>query len=122
VSKGAKASGIHNPCFRYAQKALAYTIFGHGDSTRVATQRELFFLYIMASQASINVAAFAADYLGRYGRATICDISIGGMITQIADHFGFGVALVDTPQVPGKSKLDMETLIQQGMIMVKQDY
>jgi len=44
------------------------------------------------------------------------------MITQIADHFGFGVTLVDSPQVPGKNKLDMAALIQQGMIMVKQDY
>lgn len=70
VSKGAKASGIHNSCFRYAQKALAYTIFGRGDSTGVATQRELFFLYSMTSQAPINVAAFAADYLRRVGRAT----------------------------------------------------
>ena len=68
VSKGEKASGIHNPCFRYAQKALTYTIFGHGDSTGVATQKELFFLYSMASQAPINVAAFASDYLGRVGR------------------------------------------------------
>jgi hypothetical protein len=36
-SKGAKASGIQNPCFRYAQKGLAYTLFGRGDSTGVAT-------------------------------------------------------------------------------------
>lgn len=44
------------------------------------------------------------------------------MITQIADHFGFGVALADSPQVPSKNKLDMDALIQQGMITVKQDY
>lgn len=25
-----KASRIHNPCFRYAQKGLAYTLFGRG--------------------------------------------------------------------------------------------
>ncbi|KAI5430991.1 hypothetical protein KIW84_035223 [Lathyrus oleraceus] len=36
-SKGAKASGIQNPCSRYAQKGLAYTMFGRGDSTGVAT-------------------------------------------------------------------------------------
>jgi hypothetical protein len=122
VSKAAKASGIYNPCFRYAQKALAYTMFGHGDSTGVATQRELFFLYSMAAQTPINVAAFAADYLGRVGRATSGDISVGGMITQIADHFGFGVALADAPHVSGKNKLDMAALIQQGMIEVTQDY
>jgi hypothetical protein len=121
-SKWAKASDIHNPCFRYAQKALAYTMFGGEDSTGVATQRELFFLYSMASQTPINVAIFAANYLGRVGRATSGDISVGDMITQIADHFGFGAALADSPQVPGKNKLDMAALIQQGMIAVKQDY
>ncbi|KAI5387188.1 hypothetical protein KIW84_073364 [Lathyrus oleraceus] len=81
VSKGEKSSGIHNPCFRYAQKALAYTMFGCGDSTGVATQRELFFLYSMASQTPINVATFAADYLGRVGRTTSGDISVSDMIT-----------------------------------------
>ncbi|XP_050885076.1 uncharacterized protein LOC127088200 [Lathyrus oleraceus] len=74
VSIGEKASGIHNPCFRYAQKALAYTMFGRGDSTGVATQRELFFLYSMAAQTPIKVAVFATDYLGRVGRATSGDI------------------------------------------------
>ncbi|XP_050908560.1 uncharacterized protein LOC127122233 [Lathyrus oleraceus] len=68
------------------------------------------------------IPAFAADYLGRVGRATSGDISVGGMITQIADHFGFGAALADSPQVPGKTKLDMAALIQQCMIAVKQDY
>lgn len=44
------------------------------------------------------------------------------MITQIADYFGFGAAFADSPQVPGKNKLDMTALIQQGMIAVKQNY
>ena len=66
-SKGAKASGIQNPCFRYAHKGLAYTLFGRGDNTRVATQRELFFIHSMAQNKAINIAVFAADYLGRVG-------------------------------------------------------
>ncbi|XP_050877724.1 uncharacterized protein LOC127081515 [Lathyrus oleraceus] len=37
VAKGAKASGIQNPYFRYAQKVLDFTLFGRGDSTGVAT-------------------------------------------------------------------------------------
>jgi len=82
----------------------------------------LFFLYNMEAQTPINVAAFAADHLGRVGRATSGDISVGGMITQIADHFEFDVALAEAPQVPGNNNLDMAALIQQGMIEVKQDY
>lgn len=33
VTKGSKASGIQNPCFRYAQKVLAFTLFDRGDNT-----------------------------------------------------------------------------------------
>jgi hypothetical protein len=76
-----KASGIHNPCFRYAQKGLAYTLFGRGDSTGVAAKRELFFLHCMAHNERINAAAFAANHLKQVGHATTSDISVGGMIT-----------------------------------------
>lgn len=69
VAKGAKASGIQNPCFRYAQKVLTFTLFGRGDSTCVATQKEIFFLFSMENRVAVSVATFAADYLGRVGRA-----------------------------------------------------
>lgn len=81
VAKGAKASGIQNPYFRYTQKVLAFTLFDRGDSTRVATQRELFFLFAMANRVVVSVAAFVDDYLGRVGRAAQGGISIGGIIT-----------------------------------------
>lgn len=81
MAKGAKASGTQNPCFRYAQKLLAFTLFGRGDGTSVATQRELFSLFAMENRVVVSVAAFAADYLGRVGRAAQGGISIGGIIT-----------------------------------------
>lgn len=37
TSKDAKAFGIQNPCFCYAHKGLAYTMFERGDSTGVVT-------------------------------------------------------------------------------------
>lgn len=70
MAKGAKASGIQNPCFRYAQKMQAFTLFDRGDSTGVATQRELFFLFSMENRFVVSVAAFATDYLGRVGQAS----------------------------------------------------
>jgi hypothetical protein len=121
-SKGAKASGIQNPCFRYAQKGLAYTLFGRGDSTGVATQRELFFMYSMAQTKTINVAAFAADFLGRVGRANSGGISVGGMITQIALHFGYQAILLEDTPIVGNTKIDMSALIAQGMIAVAPTY
>lgn len=63
VAKEVKAYGIHNLCFRYAQKGLTYILFGRGDNSSVATQRELFFLFYMAHHQSVNVAAFAAFLL-----------------------------------------------------------
>lgn len=122
TSKGAKAYGIQNPCFRYAQKGLAYTLFGQGDSTGVATQRELFFMYSMVQNQAINVVAFATDYLGRVGQVDSGGISVGGMITQIAEHFGYHAVLLEDTSVAGKTKIDMAALIQQGMIYVAPNY
>ena len=122
VAKGAKASCIHNPCFRYAQKWLAYTLFCRGDSTGVATQRELYLLYGMANKELINIAAFAADHLKRVANAATGDISVGGMITQIADYLGYGPQLMEEPTVGGKTKIDLATLTTQGMIKVFNDY
>ena len=122
VAKEAKSSRIHNPCFRYAQKGLAYSLFGRGDSNGVATQRELFILYCMAYQQPVNLAAFAADFLGRVGRASTGGISVGGMITQIADHFNYSRELFEVNFVPGKTKIDMEALVNQLMIQIHHDY
>lgn len=122
TSKGAKASDIQNPCFRYAQKGMAYTLFGRSDITGVATQRELFFMYSMVQNHAINVVAFVADYLGRVGRADFGGISVGGIITQIAEHFGYHAVLLEDILVAGKNKIDMASLIQQGMISVAPNY
>jgi hypothetical protein len=62
VQKGAKAFGIQNLCFHYAQKVLAFALFGRGDSTCVATQREIFFLFARENRVVVSIAAFAADY------------------------------------------------------------
>src|SRR3954463_12863071 len=81
-ARTAKASWIQNPCFRFAQKGLAFTLFGRGDSTGVATKRELYLLYAIVNKEPVNVAAFVADHLGTMGRASSSSISVGGMITQ----------------------------------------
>lgn len=117
-----KASGIHNPCFRYAQKGLAYTLFGQGDSTGVAAKRELFFLHFMANNERVNAAAFTANHLKQVGHAGTGDISVGSMITQIADHFGHGQLLLEEAVVVGKTKIDMNTLVNQQTIAIMPTY
>ncbi|XP_050918961.1 ADP-ribosylation factor GTPase-activating protein AGD2-like [Lathyrus oleraceus] len=76
----------------------------------------------MTHNKAINVAAFVADYLGRVGRADSGGISVGGMITQIAEHFGYQVVLLEDTPIAGKTKIDMSALIQQGMIVVAPTY
>lgn len=70
----------------------------------------------MTNKVAVSVAAFAADYLDRVGRVAQGGISIGGIITQIAHHFGYDPAALNETSVSGKNKLDMNMLVQQGMI------
>lgn len=55
-SATAEASILQNPCFWYAQKGPAYTLFSRGDNNGVASQRELFFMYDMAHNEMVNGA------------------------------------------------------------------
>ncbi|XP_050908779.1 uncharacterized protein LOC127122500 [Lathyrus oleraceus] len=48
---------------------------------------------------AINIVAFVDDYLGRVGWADSGSISVGGMIIQIAEHFGFITALPNVDRV-----------------------
>lgn len=44
------------------------------------------------------------------------------MITQNTEHFGYHVVFLEETPMAGKTKIDKETLIQQGMISVTHDY
>lgn len=55
----------------------------------------------MAQNHVINVAAFVVDYLGRVGRADSGGISVGGMITQIIEHFRYHTILLEDTPVAG---------------------
>lgn len=79
-------------------------------------------MYSMAQNKTINVAAFAADYLGRVGRVDSGGISVGGMITQIAKHFGYQVVLLEDTPIASKTIIDISALISQGMIIVAPTY
>ena len=73
----------------------------------------------MAHNERINAAAFAANHLKQVGHATTGDISVGGMITQIASHFGYDQLLMEETVVMGKTKIDMHMLVNQQMIAIR---
>ena len=79
-------------------------------------------MYSMAQNKAINVAAFAANYLSRVGRANSGGISVGGRITQITEHFGYQAVLLEDTPIAGNTKIDMSALISQGMIVVAPTY
>lgn len=64
-------------------------------------------MYSMVKNKAINVVAFAVDYLGRIGRVDSGGISVGGMITQIVEHFGYPTVLLEDTPITGKTKVDM---------------
>lgn len=68
-------------------------------------------MYAMAHNGIVNTATFVANYLGRVARATVEGISVGGMITHVADHLGYEINLSEDSLVVGKTKVDMENLI-----------
>lgn len=47
---------------------------------------------------------------------------LGGIITQIAHHFGYDPAALNETPVSGKNKLDMNAPVQQGMISQISNY
>ena len=76
-------------------------------------------LYAIANTIPVNVAAFAANHLGKVGRAAAAGISVGGMITQIARYFGYDLAALNEAPIAGMTKLDMSALVNQGMIQIQ---
>jgi len=118
IAKDAKASQIHNPCFRYVQKCLAYSMFGRGDSQGVISQTELFFMSSMISETPVNVAAFVAAHLSKVGKAVSGDICVGGIITQIATFLGYDPVEQQHAPVAGMTKLDILALINQLVIQM----
>ena len=68
-------------------------------------------MHAMVHEEPINVA-FAAAHIGTMGRASSGEISVGGMITQIAESLGYRSVLDGETPVPALRKLDLSALFQ----------
>lgn len=74
-----------------------------------------FFLHSMVNSELLDAATFADNYLGRVACATSGYISVGGMITLIAEHLGLKFNRGFDQIIEGRSKVDMESLIHKGI-------
>ncbi|GAB2296237.1 hypothetical protein Dimus_038411 [Dionaea muscipula] len=113
--KTSKSSLIRNPCFRYAQRVMAHTIFGRGDSVGVPRRAELFLLWAMFSGHRVDSAAFLARQLASVATKKSGDIAIGGFVTALAAHFHHDLSLC--APVAGSTVLGIDELIRCGMIL-----
>lgn len=69
-------------------------------------------MFFLTNNDILNVAAFTANHTGKVARDTTGGFSVGGMITQIVKHLN----LVEERIIEGRSKVDMDSLVHQGMI------
>lgn len=73
-------------------------------------------MHCMTNNGIVKVVAFMENYLGKVSRATTKDISVGGIIIQIAEYLSFEINLAGDVVVDRKNKINMEALVHQGMI------
>jgi len=118
VSSDSKESHIHYPCFRYAHRLLAHTLFAMGDNTVVVRKSELLFMWSMVNDFHLDSGAWLARQLIKVGKASLGNIAIGGLITTIALHFN--IPLEDDKPILGTSRIDLDMLVNNEML-VKRD-
>ncbi|GAB2275739.1 hypothetical protein Dimus_039148 [Dionaea muscipula] len=113
--KTSKSSLIRNPCFRYAQRVMAHTIFGRVDSVGVPRRAELFLFWAIFSGYQVDSAAFLARQLALVATKKTGDIAIGGFVTALATHFQHDLSLCAS--VGGSMVLGIDELIRCDMIV-----
>ncbi|KAJ1406078.1 hypothetical protein SESBI_25333 [Sesbania bispinosa] len=88
----AKASRIHNPCFKYIHRVMAHSMFGRGESLGNVKQTELFLLWAMVNALLVDTGSHLARQFSKMGKAVTGDIVIGGFITPIAQAFNIDLS------------------------------
>ncbi|KAL0405378.1 UNVERIFIED_CONTAM: hypothetical protein Slati_3851700 [Sesamum latifolium] len=101
-----KSSAIINPCFRYLHRVLAHTLFGRGDSEGVVRRSELFVMWAMVNDFSIDTGSLLARQFSKIANSNVGAIVLGG----------FGIPLQGLEEAKGKNRVDLATC--QAMKMV----
>ncbi|WVZ18098.1 hypothetical protein V8G54_005420, partial [Vigna mungo] len=91
VSSDSKEANIQNPCFRYAHRLMAHTLFARGDSPSAVRKSELLFLWGMVNEVQFDSGAWLARQFLKVGKASSGQIAIDGLITVIALHFNISL-------------------------------
>ena len=108
--RSSKASHIRNHVLRYLHRVMALSLFGRGESTGVVSRVELLFLWAMANNVQVNSGAWFLKHLLHVAKSPTGKICVGGLLTAIAQHFGFSQQAYPHPPVPGSHLVDIATL------------
>lgn len=110
-----KSTHLRNPALRYLHRFMAHSIFGRGDSTGVVNRNELFMMWAMMTKTAVNTGFWICTHFSHVARSTSGKICVGGLISVIADHFGFVPNSRRFPHVGGNERIDAETMVLIGM-------
>lgn len=114
-ARTAKATQIHNLVFWYIQRAMENTVFGGGYCGGVRVG-ELFCLWSMLNNQTINTGFYLAHQLHKVAEADNGDIVVGGLITSIAYNLNLGPDVEKLKVVPGKMKINIDVCTNKQMI------
>ena len=110
-----KASHIRIHALRYLHRVMSLSIFGRGESTGVVSRVELFFLWAMTNGVQVNTGAWFLKHLLHVAKSPTGKICVGGLLTAVAQHFGFMPQPFPHPPVPGSNLVDIATLLNMRM-------
>jgi hypothetical protein len=105
-SKGAKASMIHNPVFRYVHRVMSCSIFGRAETGTVRTD-ELFCLWAMVHKCAVNTGYYLLSHLASVAAANRGKIAVGGVISFIAVKMGSVISAEDV-HMDGNYAIDID--------------
>jgi hypothetical protein len=112
-----KSTQMHSHAFRYVHRVLAHTILAREHSTGAVNQKELFFMWAMLTGQKVSGGFWLCKQFKHLADVNLGAITIGGLITAIAVHFGFNPATAVIKPVGGVVSIDFDTLMSMSLIV-----
>ena len=116
---------IKHPALRYIQRALAFTIFGRGETSSNINIKDIYFLYIMLHvYADPSLKPCIGTMIFRHLKSVIDNtrtggtISMGGIVSRIVYAFGYFDKKGLPMSKPDKQtpKIDLDSLVKAHLI------
>jgi len=88
-AQSTKATWICNPVFRYLQCSLPTTSSPWANNQNGLRAGKLFLLWATLYSTHVNTGSFIASHLEEHAKSSKVAITVGGLITTLAQALGF---------------------------------